>query len=258
MALACTFAVAGCGTRSDTVHAPKDDGAAAENGIAVVELFTSEGCSSCPPADALLKRLADEARQDKRPVYCLAFHVDYFNRLGWVDKLSDAAYTHRQEWYGGLLDGVEVYTPMMIVNGRSPFLGYDEATARKNIQHGLQTPTPDRISLKIQNGLPGGEVRVEYQVEGPVSGGIIIHVAITESGISRKIAGGENAGKLLLHDCVVRSFKSESVGTGGEGSIAFDPSLIRGAKPDSIIAFLQNEKDGTISGAARQSLSGIP
>lgn len=131
MALACTFAVAGCGTRSDTVHAPKDDGAAAENGIAVVELFTSEGCSSCPPADALLKRLADEARQDKRPVYCLAFHVDYFNRLGWVDKLSDAAYTHRQEWYGGLLDGVEVYTPMMIVNGRSPFLGYDEATAQK-------------------------------------------------------------------------------------------------------------------------------
>src|SRR5262245_48953789 len=105
-------------------------GAASASGFAVVELFTSEGCSSCPPADRLLADLA------KRPgVYALEFHVDYWNSLGWRDPYSAAAYSDRQRMYGD-----DIYTPQMVVNGTNLFVGSNRARAEAAIAAGLSAP----------------------------------------------------------------------------------------------------------------------
>ena len=121
---------------------PKEPG----KGFAVVELFTSEGCSSCPPADALVARVQKESTN--KPVYILAFHVDYWNRLGWKDVYSSAEYSARQNQYANWLNlSSEVYTPQAIVNGHTEFVGSEEGTLRKAIQAGLQKSASTPLTL---------------------------------------------------------------------------------------------------------------
>ena len=107
----------------------------AGKGFAVIELFTSEGCSSCPPADALVARVQKESANE--PVYILAFHVDYWNRLGWKDVFSSSEYSDRQNQYAMWLKLSSVYTPQAIVNGRTEFVGSEEGTLRNAIKTGL-------------------------------------------------------------------------------------------------------------------------
>src|SRR3954452_5453128 len=92
--------------------------------FAVIELFTSEGCSSCPPADELVSRLLSENKQN---IYILSFHVDYWNRLGWKDSFSDPAFSARQKQYANYLSLDGVYTPQIVVNGEHQFVGSDES-----------------------------------------------------------------------------------------------------------------------------------
>src|SRR5215831_17181987 len=105
--------------------------------FAVVELFTSEGCSSCPPADALLADLKSYANGTDKNIYVLSFHVDYWNRLGWRDPFSDAAYSARQTQYDQHF-GSSVYTPQMIVNGKQQFVGSEKKTASEAIAAALK------------------------------------------------------------------------------------------------------------------------
>src|SRR5271167_1475342 len=112
---------------------------------AVVELFTSEGCSSCPPADAALAEMAANARKSGAPVFALAFHVDYWNYLGWTDRFSDAAYTRRQSDYARAFNTDQVYTPQMIVNGVDQFVGSDRDAAKRAIDAALAKPAPATV-----------------------------------------------------------------------------------------------------------------
>src|SRR5476651_2318953 len=107
----------------------------AGNGFVLIELFTSEGCSSCPPADELVARVQKEDKD--KPVYILAYHVDYWNNLGWKDQFSSPAYSQRQRQYAAWLKA-EVYTPQIVVNGKKEFVGSEEGTLRNAIQSGLQ------------------------------------------------------------------------------------------------------------------------
>ncbi len=109
---------------------------AVNKGFAVVELFTSEGCSSCPPADELVARIQKEYKD--QPVYILAFHVDYWNRLGWRDVFSNAGYSARQSEYAKYLNLPQVYTPQIVVNGKKEFVGSEEGTLRDAIKNSLQ------------------------------------------------------------------------------------------------------------------------
>ena len=97
--------------------------------FAVVELFTSEGCSSCPPAEALLNQIHPRAAKSGQRIYTLAFHVDYWDRLGWKDPFSEAAYSQRQNSYANGFGEDRIYTPQMIVNGRGGFVGSDAGEA---------------------------------------------------------------------------------------------------------------------------------
>ncbi|MBL4674763.1 MAG: DUF1223 domain-containing protein, partial [Mucilaginibacter sp.] len=124
-----------------------------DKGFAVVELFTSEGCSSCPPADAVVEKI--EKEMNGQPVYILAYHVDYWNRLGWKDVFSSADYSKRQNTYANWLNLSSVYTPQIVVNGKTEFVGSQEGTLRNAINTGLKQPAQTDLSLdnfKVRNG----------------------------------------------------------------------------------------------------------
>jgi hypothetical protein len=136
----------------------------ASHGVAVIELFTSEGCSSCPPADALLERFVGDAQRSGQPVYGLSFHVDYWDHLGWKDRYSSAAYSQRQSRYARRLGLGSLYTPQMIVNGTREFVGSNRAAADAAIREALANAAPARIRLSAS--VQGHEVAVKYAVEG--------------------------------------------------------------------------------------------
>ena len=122
----------------------------AKESFAVVELFTSEGCSSCPPPDALLAEILEDARKDGRRVFCLSFHVDYWNRLGWTDPYSAPAFSRRQQSYAQAFKNDQVYTPQMIVNGTEEFVGSDRHRSRAAIDAALKRP--ERVQINLRQG----------------------------------------------------------------------------------------------------------
>jgi len=118
-----------------------------DKGFAVVELFTSEGCSSCPPADQLVAKIEKEVKD--RPVYILAYHVDYWNRAGWKDGFSSADYSKRQQDYAAYLHIQQVYTPQIVVNGRMEFVGSEEAVLRGAITGNLKKAQGTPLTLTV-------------------------------------------------------------------------------------------------------------
>lgn len=187
-----------------------DFSAAAEpesRSFALVELFTSEGCSSCPPADQLLNDLAADARKEGKPVYCLAFHVDYWDYLGWKDSFSDQAYTRRQHAYAAALGSSGIYTPQMVVNGREGFVGSDQGKALSEIRQALAHPARTAVSVQANRSPVSGDVQVIYEVSAAPRGAVLC-AALTEDGFVVPVTAGENARRTLRHDAVVRAFES--------------------------------------------------
>ncbi len=116
-------------------------------GFAVLELFTSEGCSSCPPADQLMGEI--EKKYKDHPVYILSYHVDYWNRMGWKDRFSSAQNSQRQQEYSSKL-GSQVYTPQLVVNGKTEFVGSDRTTVENTISSALNSLSDNKIDLKAK------------------------------------------------------------------------------------------------------------
>jgi hypothetical protein len=218
--------------------------------FAVVELFTSEGCSSCPPAERLLADIA--RRGDGRNVMTLEFHVDYWNSGGWTDPWSSAAWTARQESYIQVLRESSPYTPQMIVNGTHAFVGSDREAAGRAIDAALKRATTARVSLSatsVKNG-----VRVAYQIAGAPDSALLC-VALVESGLVSHVAKGENAGRTLSHESVVRAFVSRPLAGHGTASLTLDaPPAAGGGHPRRAIAFVQDPHTLAILGAASAGL----
>src|ERR1700761_7333228 len=129
--------------------------ATSDKGFAVIELFTSEGCSSCPPADALVARVQKE--DNDKPVYILAFHVDYWDRLGWKDAYSSAAYSDRQRRYATWFKLESIYTPQIVVNGDRQFVGSESGSLNGAIKEGLEHAGSVEIRVSQMN-LEGGKL----------------------------------------------------------------------------------------------------
>lgn len=173
----------------------------------VVELFTSEGCSSCPPADALLARLDREQPVEGAEVIPLAMHVDYWNRLGWTDPFSSGEFSRRQGEYAQAYGKDGVYTPQMIVDGVREFAGGNSGAAFEAIGRAARE-TKGEVRLARAAGESGASVRLEVTVEGlpKLTEGDEAYVllAITEGGLSTDVGRGENSGRRLSHVGVVR------------------------------------------------------
>jgi hypothetical protein len=242
LALIATFATAFACANTSTASS-------ADKGFAVVELFTSEGCSSCPPADALIAKVQKESAG--KPIYILAFHVDYWNRGGWKDIFSDASYSQRQYAYSHRLKS-EVYTPQAIVNGHTEFVGSEENNLRKAIENGLQRDAKTTLSI---NGvkIAGNKAELRYHTEGETNNTSML-VALVEKNATSKVERGENAGRILSHVQIVRNLQSINLSGHADGTVNIAlPSGIN-AGGWEVIAFAQNNSNGEITGATRAGL----
>jgi len=215
-------------------------------GFAVVELFTSEGCSSCPPADAVVAKIQKES--EDKPIYILAFHVDYWNRLGWKDVFSSADYSRRQNQYASWLKLSEVYTPQIIVNGKTEFVGSEEGTLRNAIKANLQKDAVAGITLSDIK-VDGNKASLSYQTKGNISNTALL-VAVVQKSAQTKVERGENAGHTLSHVQIVRSLQSLSL-KGGNGSESITLPQGFAAKGSELVAFLQDTLTGAIIGATK-------
>jgi len=180
----------------------------AENSFAVVELFTSQGCSSCPPADRVLANLVDQAAQTNRPVYALSFHVDYWNYIGWKDPYSDAVYTARQRQYDDVL-GSRMYTPQMIVNGEHAFVGSQAREADRLIQQALDRQATYELQLDAALAEDTASIEIAYQTNA--SSTLVLNLALVQATVSDQVERGENRGRKLEHSHVVRTFLTMDV-----------------------------------------------
>lgn len=178
--------------------------------VVVVELFTSEGCSSCPPADALLKELSEQQKMGDVQIVALEEHVDYWNHLGWRDPYSAAEFSERQNEYSHVFGTDGVYTPQMIVDGQHEFVGSRSLAAREAIQKAASQPKAEvelLASAKSTSGKPAFEVRIKNLNGITVSGGAELWLVVTEKGLQTDVKAGENSGETLKHAAVVRSLR---------------------------------------------------
>jgi hypothetical protein len=165
----------------------------------VVELFTSEGCSSCPPADEVLGRLIRGELAPGVPVIALGEHVDYWDELGWKDRFSQRLFSERQQWYSNVFRGP--CTPQMIVDGVTEFVGSEADKARAAVTAAAKR---EKASMNLKWGR-SLEIRIE-----PLPGTrstADVYFAVTENGLSTDVGRGENHGRVLRHDGVVRTWK---------------------------------------------------
>jgi len=218
-----------------------------DTGFAVVELFTSEGCSSCPSADALLAEI--EKENSKKPVYLLAFHVDYWDRLGWKDSFSSAKFSARQNQYANWLNLKTVYTPQAVVNGSTEFIGSDEKILRNCINTMLAKPSTDHLEISLGK-TDKHNLILNYNTNQQTNG-YMLAVALVTQKASNKVLKGENKGRTLSHVQIVRQFDTFQLQGKTNGSVNVQVDQSNGEISSELIAFLQNTKTGKITAASK-------
>jgi hypothetical protein len=248
-------------------HTEKIAGARAEPSASpspvVVELFTSEGCSSCPPADALLMRMAARQWPENEEIVALEEHVDYWDQLGWRDPFSSRQWTERQESYASELGNGSVYTPQMVVDGRTEFVGSREAEAKRVIKE-LAGRAKTEVTVAPAKSSDDNErfaVRVGKLVGENADDTSEVWLAITETGLHSAVMRGENAGEDLHHAAVVRTLRKIGVANAKEQETSFtgeaNVSFARGWKRDNLraVVFVQEKKNRRIVGAAETKVT---
>lgn len=211
--------------------------AAADNAPVVVELFTSQGCSSCPPADALLAEIA--GRDD---VIALALHVDYWDYLGWKDTFADPAFTRRQEGYAATAGATTIYTPQMVVGGVDHLVGVRPMDLADLIAAHKARPAPVALGLARE----GDRVRIAAQADAQLPAGTTVQLVRYRPEAAVEIARGENAGRRLAYTHVVEAWSPLAEWDGRE-PLALDAD----APGDAAIAVIvQAPGPGPILGAA--------
>lgn len=221
----------------------------------LVELFTSEGCSSCPPADALIARLVREQPVADIEIVALAWHVDYWDHQGWKDRFASKAFTARQDRYARLLGVANIYTPQLVVDGRREMNGSDEAAVRKALG-GVEMK--GRLLLKVDARIRNASVRLSIDLPAAPAGAEPVEalVALAEDDLTTVIRAGENNGRTLTHAAVVRSL--ESLGSLEPDAFVADGQLRldRTWRTDRMraIAWLQGRRTGHVYGVASAPL----
>ncbi|MEO7924549.1 MAG: DUF1223 domain-containing protein [Chitinophagaceae bacterium] len=211
--------------------------------IAVLELFTSEGCSSCPPADKLLPELE---KLDNN-IIPLSFHVDYWNRLGWTDPFSSTQYSERQRIYSDQFKLESVYTPQLIVNGETELVGSDRGKATAAVRQALAEQALVRLSVQdvLQTGeklsfavIPGGEFKKTD-----------IIAVLVQNNAMMQVKAGENKGATLSHVNVVRAFEKQTALVKNEFHLEIPTDI----KKDGwiVVVYAQQKNNLKITGAAK-------
>jgi hypothetical protein len=234
--------------------------AAASQGPVVIELFTSQGCSSCPPADRLLSRLAGDPKLAGK-VIPLAFHVDYWDYIGWQDPFASPRWSQRQKDYARAFRSNRIYTPQLVVDGSAECVGSQEREIRKRIGDALAAPPAGRVTLAVDpvgpQGPPEGHLRVKVgaalaRAAGPRD--LDVWVAVFQTGLVTPVGAGENASHTLHDDYVVRRLEKAFTlpGTAGaqrSGEIVLGLDKRWKVSDLGVAAFLQDPATLKIYGA---------
>jgi hypothetical protein len=213
----------------------------------VVELFTSEACSSCPPADALLTKLNQQHEVNGAEVIVLGEHVDYFNHLGWTDRFSSAKFTQRQNDYANKFHLPSSYTPQMVIDGSFEALGSDQAAVERKI--GLAAHAEKKASVALswvaQNTI------LHVSVAGASGEASAVMLAVTEDGLTTSVVKGENSGRVLRHSGVVRELRQLGITSGGVfvGTTSIAPAGSWKKRSLRIVVFVQRPRSREIIGA---------
>jgi hypothetical protein len=226
----------------------------------VLELFTSEGCSSCPPADAFLKRLDDGGHLNDVEIIAIEEHVDYWDQLGWRDPFSSHDWTERQEQYAQALHHDGPFTPQFVVNGGKDFVNMSSREALQNVVEASKVASVE-LHLSQTNVSPrSAEFSITIGNAPPDTHSGHLLLAVTERGLSSNVLRGENQGRNLTHAPVLRSltsFRIPKANPSGvsemNAKVALDPSWKR--ENLRFVIFLQEPKSLHILGAASSSVS---
>jgi hypothetical protein len=230
----------------------------------LVELFTSEGCSTCPPADTLLSKLESLQPIDGAQIIALEEHVDYWNHDGWVDSYSSPDWTLRQQAYVDRFKGKSPFTPQMVVDGQSQFVGNNPHDAQAAIQEAARRPKT-QISITGTAVEKGDVQRFEIRV-GNLAGAATpepadVWIAVTEDGLESAVKAGENAGKDLHHVATLRTLHKVGTAPAKDSSplvltqqVKFKSSWKR--ENLHIVVFIQERKSLHVLGAASARVAG--
>jgi len=213
----------------------------------VIELFTSEGCSSCPPADAMLTKLSHQRNSSLAKLILLGEHVEYWNGPGWTDRFSAPTYTQRQYDYVKDFHLATAYTPQIVIDGHLQTSGNDPRTVEQTILQEAKTPKPAAVSLRFLS-----PEKLQVVVDNPAHTKMEVLFAVTEDDLTTNVRGGENGGRTLTHSAVVRELHR----LGATSDAKFDKTVNVPDKPDwkkgdlRAIVLVQNPSSGQILGAA--------
>ncbi|HEY0702104.1 MAG TPA: DUF1223 domain-containing protein [Candidatus Acidoferrales bacterium] len=220
----------------------------------VVELFTSEGCSDCPPADAVLEKLDRTQPVAGAQVIALSEHVDYWNDIGWRDPFSSHAYSERQNDYSGHFGLGSVYTPQMVVDGRIQFVGSSESAAIRAIESAARA---EKIPVTLSGArFDGGGVTLRVETGAAPTDAALLVVVEDESDTS-SVSRGENSGRTLKHVAVVREMsQAATIGQGQTFAKEVSVKFARnGGSSYRVVALVQDPSSGAILGAGSARLS---
>ena len=220
--------------------APRAGEASEQAAPVVVELFTSQGCSSCPPADAVLRDLA--GRED---VIALSHHVDYWDYIGWKDPFARHEATERQRAYSRVLELSFIYTPQMVIDGRYDVVGSRRGQVMSTIGISSEIRKPAQVEIDAAQGrivIPAGE-----RPETPCS----VFLAYFDSAHETAVERGENGGRKLINANVVRSFERIGTYTGDRLELEADFAAAKAAGRGGAAVLIQEASNGPILGAAK-------
>lgn len=230
----------------------------------LVELFTAEGCSSCPPAEAMALKMEQQVLPGA-DVIVLEEHVDYWNQYGWIDPFSSGEWTERQRDYVSKLPDKSPYTPEMVVDGQTQFVGNNGREAQQAIEKAVREP---EANITITGGKQDPKDSADFQVsvgelEGNTSGDAAeVWLAVTEDGLHSSVTRGENAGHVLNHAAVLRSLHKIGVAQARGDKTSFAGDTRVKFKSDwkrenlRVVVFVQEKKSRKILGAASTKVAG--
>jgi len=239
-----------------TAVQPERPAADKSSPVAIVELFTSEGCSSCPPADALLRQIHLKQAPSGQLIVGISEHVTYWNNLGWKDPYSSPVFTERQSTYASRLSPEGSYTPQMVLNGRDQFVGSDGGALERALRDDTRRPHFDLRILASTLSADGVDVRFSFS--GSTSKPLDVVAVLTDDADRSSVLRGENSGRLLQHVSVARSLTKVAT-VAGDAEKSIHISLPKGfpvmAGPGHhLVLFVQEAHQGTILGATTASL----
>jgi hypothetical protein len=223
----------------------------------LLELFTSEGCSSCPPADRLLQILDEKQPVAGADLIVLSEHVDYWNSLGWRDPFSSPQFTARQQDYTNRYNFDGVYTPQLVVDGRYAFVGSDGREAADAVQKAIRAHKLTMTISKVARAGNAVTARIELPIDENFKGTRgILYVALADNRQESHVARGENGGRTLAHVAVARVLKEAgtidfSAASTKEIALPVQTGSGNGLR---VIAFIQDPKSGYVLGVAEQKL----